>query len=171
MFSDSREGLAPLRKTGMRSPYEVGLRLWVRETCVISPPDFGDPQFYTHRDAQDRGRVVQYLADNSDWSAARDFGIKRPTPSIHMPRWASRITLEVVSVRVERLQDISERDVEAEGVEIDWDRVARMQQLSSVDPEANVRASFATLWDRINGKRAPWSSTPWVWVVEFRRMP
>lgn len=85
-------------------------------------------------------------------------------PSMFMPRWASRITLEVVSVRVERLQEISEEDAVAEGV----DAVS----LADVPRSAawNRRQDFAALWDSLNSKRGPWDSNHWVWVVEFERV-
>jgi hypothetical protein len=135
----------------LRCPYGApGDRLWVRESFRLSAG---------------ASKEVHYAASVDDYTRAEKGPWK---PSIHMPRWASRITLEVTGVRVERVQEISGRDVEAEGVEIDWDRVARMQAASDVDPEANVRASFACLWDGINGKRSPWSSNPWVWVIDFK---
>jgi hypothetical protein len=77
-------------------------------------------------------------------------------PSIHMPRWASRITLEITDVRVERLASISDRDAIAEGINVTDD------ELPSV--------TFAKLWHSINGEKAPWQSNPWVWVVTFRRV-
>jgi hypothetical protein len=88
-------------------------------------------------------------------------------PSIHMPRWASRILLEVTDVRVQRLQDISETDAIAEGI------VA--QEFASPDKFAFVlsRAQelFVDLWDSINGPRGfGWSANPWVWAITFRRI-
>ena len=78
-------------------------------------------------------------------------------PSIHMPRWASRITLEVVSVRVERLQEITVKDAIAEGSP--WGEGAG----------ANPRVQFSNTWDAINAKRGfGWGMNPWVWVVEFK---
>jgi hypothetical protein len=83
--------------------------------------------------------------------------------SIFMPRWASRITLEVVNVRVERIKQISLEDIEAEGTpeglaQSQWnDGYARHQD-------------FRVLWDSINGKKYPWASSPWVWVVEFKKI-
>ncbi|HFF8969403.1 hypothetical protein [Serratia marcescens] len=110
---------------------EVGDRLWVRET-------FGDC-----------GNRLVYRADTEDGAASQ---VKRWVPSIHMPRWASRITLEITGVRVERLQDISEADAIAEGgtkhFNIDW---------------------FGPLWASIYGVDS-WNSNPWVWVIEFRRV-
>ena len=86
-------------------------------------------------------------------------------PAIFMPRWASRLTLAVVSVRVERLQAITEEDAIAEGV-------LRTGGRANLDPHhfRPARDLFADLWDSINAKRAPWSRNPWVWVVEFTRV-
>jgi len=98
--------------------------------------------------------------------APHDGPFRSPT---HMPRWASRITLEITAVRVERLQDISEEDAKAEGVE--------PIGIPAVDPftgehlgdEPSWRYGFQCLWERINGKKHSWSSNPWVWVIEFAR--
>ena len=86
-------------------------------------------------------------------------------PSIFMPRWASRITLEVTGIRVERLQDISEEDARAEGVTFaGWTHCFNKEGLIP------HKLQFMDLWDQINGKTAPWGSNPWVWVVEFKRV-
>lgn len=87
-----------------------------------------------------------------------------------MPRWASRVTLDVVAVRVERLQDITEADAKAEGVATTLPARINGERgmVHNLGPEAH-RQAFAQLWDGINGKRAPWASNPFVWVVEFRR--
>lgn len=78
-----------------------------------------------------------------------------------MPRWASRITLEIVSVRVERLQDITEEDAIYEGMVPTYDH-------DSV-PEKDATEMFQKLWDSINEKRAfGWDANPWVWVIEFK---
>jgi hypothetical protein len=79
-----------------------------------------------------------------------------------MPRWASRIHLAVTSVRVERLQDISEGDAKAEGI---------AGVLSARIDGSAYRTAFARRWEEANGKRAPWASNPWVWVVGFRVLP
>lgn len=115
-------------------PYgKPGDRLWMRETCSV----------------HSMGNVVAYKADHPD---AKDI---RWRPSIHMPRWASRIILEVESVRVERLQDISPHDAIAEGCGTD------------VVPMA--RKMYAELWESINGPGS-WEANPWVWVVTFKRI-
>ena len=83
---------------------------------------------------------------------------------IFMPRWASRLTLEVTAVRVERLQDISIKDVKEEGV-------TDPQSLS--DPPSDTGRPiewFSAAWDKLNGKRAPWKSNSWVWVIEFKML-
>jgi hypothetical protein len=82
-------------------------------------------------------------------------------PSIHMPRWASRITLDVIGVHVQRLQNISEADAIAEG--IDWAACGHAY--------ASTIGAFADLWDGINAKRGySFESDPWVWRVEFRKV-
>lgn len=89
-------------------------------------------------------------------------------PSIFMPRWASRLTLEVVSVRVERLQEITFEDSLKEGIEAA--PVATAVWLGKTIGEG-VLGVFREGWDSLNGKRAPWAANPWVWVVEFRAQP
>ena len=80
-------------------------------------------------------------------------------PSIHMPRWASRITLKIKGVRVERVQDITEEDAKAEGLIDDF--------ISPGDGHSALY-HFVTLWNSINIKRGyGWSTNPWVWVVDF----
>ena len=85
-------------------------------------------------------------------------------PSIHMPRWASRILLEITDVRVERLQDISRADIRAEGLQCP-------PELASDDVSPNYRdwypAAWRELWESTGGD---WNATPWVWVVEFKRL-
>ena len=88
-------------------------------------------------------------------------------PSIHMPRWASRILLKITAVRVERLQDISEEQAKAEGVRLhaelgDWWHVEGIETYS-----AHPRISFELLWSSVGGD---WQDNPWVWVVDFKRM-
>lgn len=134
-------------------PYgRPGDRLWVRET------------HNTH------GGLATYRADG-DWIA--DYHREEPqqprlrwVPAIHMPRTASRITLEITGTRVERLQDISEEDAKAEGAP------GYEEGLDAPPPDGDhewsYRASFQRLWEQINGPGA-WAKNPWVWVVEFER--
>lgn len=150
---------APIQHSGC--PYGVpGDRLWVRETWRTHerPSDSVDGIEF----AADLGfrEIANTRAAADLWAEANDNGRHRRMwrPSIFMPRWASRITLEVTGVRGERLQDISNDDARAEGV-AEWNG----------DEPGDYRGGFRDLWDKINGKRAPWESNPWVWRIEFRR--
>jgi hypothetical protein len=141
-FRDGRDSV----KADIACPYgAVGGRLWVRET-------FGT---MLHAD----GERVHYLADGAtpkDWRG----NALRWRPSIHMPCWASRLTLEITDVRVERLQSISYADVLAEGC-----------------PVASVGASpadhdwYRQLWESLNATRGfGWDVNPWVWVISFKQV-
>jgi hypothetical protein len=151
--------------TGIREahcPYwrQPGDRLWVREAWAWSG-DGAIPAF-------DRVRKggVWFRADPERTSP----GI-RWRPSIHMPRWASRITLEVTGVRVERLQDISEADAQAEGVTPKWEPgcSGRLMEALGGFSFRPAASAYADLWEQINGPGS-WDANPWVWVVEFRRV-
>jgi len=147
--------------------YAVGDRLWVREACAIVGSV--DPDF------------VLYRADGYEVECERH-GFDKPfppksearwRPSIHMPRWASRITLEVADVRVQRLQDISEEDAIAEGCSqeladeiMDSETLAVFAATHILCPEARGRILFETLWDEINGLSA-WAKNPWVAAYTF----
>ena len=93
-------------------------------------------------------------------------------PSIHMPKDASRITLEVVNVRLERLQEITEDDAWKEGVGDPYDyQMPDYYDQIQFSGVGIKKCAFAGLWDSINAKRGyGWDSNPWVWVVEFRRV-
>lgn len=153
----------------IRCPYgTAGDRLWVKETwqTVESLDDV--------RPIQLAERVpIRYVADGAVRGLVREpWGKTRV--SIHMPRFASRVTLEVVKVRLERLQDITEQDAKAEGVRsffAQFPNIGREQRITSGERaiDAPFRASFACKWDEINGDRGLWKSNPWVWVVEFTR--
>lgn len=135
-------------------PYRPGDRLWVRESYAR----FTDPVLYL---ADGRNPVIKYRSGR------------------FMPREASRITLEVVNVRVERLQDISETDAQAEGarfVDLGLDKWGNPRPgWSMEDPHPNnsdaclgsARFAFGNLWNKINGAGA-WDKNPWVWVIEFK---
>jgi hypothetical protein len=125
-------------------PYgQPGDRLWVRETWLRHSDKPGDYCYRaTHKDADFFGQT------HGGWK-----------PSIHMPRAVSRITLEVTGVRVERLQDISSEDAQAEG----WPGPDEHNSIRRAYPIA----WYAHLWEQINGTNS-WEANPWVWVVEFR---
>ena len=133
------------------SPCQVGNRLWVRETFGVF-----DDSTLTNRDLSD----IYYRAD--DETKYESDGIWRP--SIFMPRWASRITLEITNVRVERLQEITEKDAKAEGA-----TPANAGQ-DEHGPIKTYRTGFVYGWNSINGKRkgCAWSDNPWVWVITFK---
>ena len=135
-----------------------GDRLWVRESAYIAPPGFAAPDVGSAVDEQGRRRVVGYAAsmDAESVRCAGDYGVKC-TPSIHMPRWASRITLEVTDVRVQRLDAITEEEAIAEGVE------ARGSGTMA------HHAALRLLWCEIYG-HASWDANPFVWAVTFRRV-
>lgn len=159
------------------SPFGVaGDRLWVRETwaaCYLAT-DITDERYSLSVDpkewkpAEPGTLDTAHLAYRSD----SDEPITGPwRPSIHMPRWASRITLEVKSVRIERLQDISEEDAIAEGVNPAPAHGKWVERPRGDGGHWSARKAFCDLWDRIYAKQnLPWANNPWAWRVEFRRV-
>lgn len=89
------------------------------------------------------------------------------TPSIHMPHWASRITLEITDVRVERLNDIRYDDAIAEGIRQDWTCID--PGLGSYAHKNDVYDDYAALWKSIYGEES-WHANPWLWVIKFKRI-
>lgn len=161
-------------------PYgEPGDRLWVRENFTSG---YGRGCWGTIFQAD--GAFVQGKRQHPKGihynAADRPPGMKW-RPSIHLPRWASRITLEVTSVRVERLQSISEEDALAEGISAvpfypdDGFPLSTGYMLGENDGSSPLHTTavkaFAAAWDGINGERASWASNPWLWCVSFRRLP
>lgn len=148
---------------GVKCPYgRPGDLLWLREAFAL------DSMYDDCPPSQAECEHVKFLADGTEHIDGHcvyegdfevDFGRNRP--SIHMPRWASRITLRVTAVRVERVQEIKGADVLSEGVS------------SHVHPSAEYfesaqRDAFAKLWNSINKKRDyGWDSNPWCWCVSF----
>jgi len=126
---------------------QPGDRLWVRETW-FNDSAWGEPDLYYRANGEFRQQfaIAEHRYSDLKWK-----------PSIHMPRWACRIELEIVSVRVERLNDISVTDAINEGIEF-----------SLVDEESDAVERFCDLWESINGAGS-WQQNPWVWVVEFKR--
>lgn len=100
-------------------------------------------------------------------------GLLRWRPSIHMPRWASRINLEITGVRVERLQDISRLDIAAEGWPYNEDQAMRIELAKALNDDEQIDDAaiewFATLWESINGKGS-WEQNPFVWAISFRHL-
>lgn len=148
-------------------PYD---RLWGRETWRLADPDGDDavsedvygpyaPFVGANGSRKIRWRVI-YRATSPE--SHPKYGKALWTPSIHMPRWASRITLEITDINVERVQDITEDEAIKEGV---------------VDPimgtyGLNPRTIFRDLWDAIYAKRSglSWDENPWIWAITFRRV-
>lgn len=154
----------------VRCPYgQVGDRLWVRETWGFDSGvrhDFRPVLGRRDLSGMDLLDHVEYRADAEYGPCAEEIGdAPRWRPSTQMPRWASRITLEVTDVRVERLQNISDSDVQAEGIARTDANTFEVEDAEFQD----ARSAFAWLWQG-NGKRAPWESDPWCWVVSFKRL-
>ena len=140
-----------------KCPYgQPGDRLWVRESWAKAIHGCGVELLERWEPGKEGpfGVGAIYAA-----TPHKGYSVGKWKPSIHMPRWASRITLDVTGVRVERLQDIRNKDAEAEGVE-PWSSNAL-----DFDQYQN---SFQHLWESINGPES-WEANPWVWVVEFKR--
>lgn len=136
-----------------------GDRLWVRECHHVgtshAPDDY--PHIFFRADGTAHQHDGRSMDDTPDSSAFRYDGPW--TPSIHMPRWASRLTLRVTDVRVERVQEITEKDAVAEGTGI-----ARVQNARSPSRGPLIDA-FANTWDAAYPDS--WSANPWVWVISF----
>lgn len=143
----------------IKCPYGgYGDRLWVKETFNYVPGD-GEPNDFG----------IHYRADNTilwwrDNCNILDYPVyTKQRPSIFMPRKYSRILLEITEIRVQRIQDISEPDAQAEGTkyfgDIDYSR------------GITYRKRYSELWDKINAKRGhEWANNDWVWVIEFKRV-
>jgi hypothetical protein len=128
-------------------PYgKPGDRLWVRETFVTAG-----------------GNQIRYAATDDIHE------LRKKKPAMHMPRSYSRITLEIIKVRMERLQEISEEDAEAEGVAVDHRRCTNGKH-----QHGSAAVEYRSLWDSINAKREggkyAWDKNSWVWVIEFRQV-
>lgn len=146
------------------SPFgQVGDRLWIRETwcCLHGYGDTPNKEDFVRYKA-DSGAGEQVITDVKGWR-----------PSIHMPRVYSRILLEITGIRVERIQDITPHDKQAEGIDY-GDLLTKQHGELSMDDlylfEA-IDSEFQQLWDSINTKRGyGWNVNPWVWVIEFKKI-
>ena len=177
------------------SPYgQLGDRLWVRETWKIASFMEGDPMLFQYRadggeaEENDHYDELKYegwfervciqstdYLEKIKWPNKNDDGIyswdngKSPLPwrpAIFMPRWASRINLEIVSVKVERVQEITWQEVIPEGI-----GASTVSRGVLSDNPPNPRWKFIEVWNKINAKRGfGWDINPWVWVIEFKRV-
>lgn len=175
----------------------VGDRIWVREAYRfpaslddVSPTGVGEMAVATGYRKPWAPTFYEFTGTFSDgWKGfetpPKVSGAGKLRPSIHMPRWASRITLEITDVRVERLNTISEEDAQREGVHTEvWDQTVVARNYADSDEffqfwsedmphyvEMNqlYRSSFRSLWDSIYGEES-WKANPWVWVIEFKRI-
>lgn len=165
-------------------PYgQPGDRLWVRETfCTLDRDHYFDPgmsrEFIRLHGGVPRRNGAAYRADGEDSEGERcrkELGY-RWTPSIHMPRWASRITLEITDVRVERLCSISEADAIAEGLKV-FDRGNGVRQFVFPDSgydrsklcHGDAGIAYLEGWNEINGAGSS-DADPWVWAISFKRV-
>ena len=160
------QGWSSVWENGGRRPYDelfVKYRADDVERTIHRKPDdnHGLPKQRARRQGEDEEAYNDYLTQF--W--------RKWTPSIFMPRDVSRITLEIVSVRVERLQDISEGDAVAEGCEMGDDGFPALQPnpRGGHDGWDSAADWYAWLWESINGAGS-WDANPWVWVVEFKRI-
>ena len=166
-FHFNHQGIYDFRKY----PYAIGDRLWVRETFRQGKPMINGPDY---------NGSLAYKADYDKYFPTKW------TPSIHMPRYASRITLEITDVRVERIQEISEEDALSEGIiehegivgcsgaggshheimgiRYDFNPYGDFEYEDGIEP-------FETLWNQIYEKRGyGWSVNPWVFVISFKKL-
>ncbi|SXP15459.1 ASCH domain-containing protein [Klebsiella pneumoniae] len=167
----------------------VGDRIWVRETWAILGNEDGCCIDWEEKlcKADERSAARIYRAsceqrpgnyglwsipDDADWKPhTKDYQYEGAwRPSIHMPRWASRILLEITDVRVERLNAISEEDARAEGI-IDGGclNCGEPEPCGCANPDPDATDAFAYLWQSIYGQES-WNANPWVWVIEFERV-
>jgi hypothetical protein len=141
----------------LRCPYgQPGDTLWVRETWGAYPHMMGGVQ----------GDSLRFRADGE---YQNEQGTWRWRPSIHMPRWASRLTLRITDVRVERLQEISEDDARAEGVRHRRTGGVGMFFFGTEPARTTAARCYQQLWENIYGPDS-WAANPYVWVIEFRRV-
>jgi hypothetical protein len=159
---------------GLRKPCKfgaVGDRLWVKEDHYafghwehIGTTKTGRKKWAFEYDSyHDELEMVVYEKPKGCFSSRSKADPAKPSwykrNSLFMPRWAYRITREIASVRVERLQDITEEDAKAEGTHL----------FRRSRPDTEYRENYKTLWEKINGAGS-WDANPWVWVVEFKKV-
>lgn len=180
--------------TNKKCPYgSIGDRMWVRETWRVGMEQEPYQEYKGIQYKAEETRPENVKDGLSIWimPEARNMAVSPHwRPSIFMPRWASRITLEITGIRVDRLQDITEEDAEKEGMPDDYpipsvycpichgggtfgtnDR----RTLGHIDIDCpycdTAKKRFKNLWDSINGRKPgkTWNDNPWVWVIEFKK--
>jgi hypothetical protein len=159
------EGVVPIGQCPYGQPSD---RLWVRETWKPVPISAyrSSEGVQQTPNPQDADEAAVYKAG---WVRSGG-GVSWRSPT-HMPRWASRITLEITDVRVERLQDISDDNCLAEGIaQVVRERLPSTQQCGEYDAiDVDPVAEYRALWETINGPGS-WDANPWVWVISFKRI-
>lgn len=167
----AEECAAALAESGCCPHGQVGDRIWVRETfCTVDDRDEGGELWYDYRATPRYSDIAP-----AGWHEEADPKNRalKWTPGIHMPRAASRILLEIISVRVERLNQISEADCWAEGIgavdgmldDLEIIRLAKSMGRCFED----AAPTFAALWESVYGAGS-WAANPWCWALEFRRV-
>lgn len=183
--------LHPTTLEDITTPFGVpGDKLWVRETWAQI---WKDRTYCLYADEAGKcpcgGCKIEYKADSEskypgEWDEDEAKGndeAPKWRPSIHMPQWASRITLQIINIWVEKLQDISEKDICLEGIREEY--IKQGTEMLSVGYRNykdktgacssmlnNAKASFITLWNSIYDEKYPWFSNPWVGVIEFKKI-
>lgn len=135
-------------------PWQIGDHLWVKEAFAYCPLDFKDTKGYIYKAD---GKYNDYVCPG-EWHN-----------SMFMPRWATRITLEITDIKVERVQDISEEDARKEGCDFDD---GEPPDGYGEEDRPTAKQNFMFLWDSIYHKKPAfdWPANPWVWVIEFKRI-
>jgi hypothetical protein len=153
------------RTTGvcMEVPFQAGDRLWVRENCAAEERETDNIDGVRYVADQAFAKIADSQKAADDWvclfaynQARKPYGRGKQVPSIHMPRWASRLTLIVTHVRIQRLQDISEEDAKAEGIET----------TDCYCDDHPLSICYSVLWDRLHGHGA-WNANPWIAALTF----
>ena len=154
-----------------KCPYgAVNSKLWVKETFMPDPPRDGTwastpwEDDMRLREIPERFRMKEHVIYRSTWDGSE---LSHWKPSIFMPSWASRITLEITGIRVERLQEITEQDVAAEGLRQDENGLWTWGNYPS--GSSNPVYAYQLLWESVNGPDS-WTANPWVWVITFKKL-
>jgi hypothetical protein len=159
-YGGAEEQPMPMKEIQKHAPYPVGTRLWVKEPFRIGTDNPCEKLVCGKYTNGFGDCAINRCLTNTEW----DKYLKWKEPykgksALFMFKSLARLWLEITAVRVERLQDISEADAQAEGI-------------TDVDYSVGVtyKSQFRNLWNSINGKKYPWESNPWVWVYEFSRI-